>query len=204
MAGVTSANHLRGDVLSAYLDGELLVGELDVVVTHLSSCEPCIAEFHALKETRVVLRTMPVLEVPQRILELVHYGPELSAYLDGELTADEAGEVTSHLAVCSYCRDELVSLDGARAAIRALPRLEPPVLLSVEQHRRRRLPRWRIVGIAAGIAAAAVITVGVSTSGSDPVAEIDLGSFADRHIARASVEPGFAVIPALASADGAP
>ncbi len=52
---------------------------------------------------------------------------------------------------------------------------------------------------AAGIAAAAVLVVGVRTTSDQPVTAVDLDSFADRHVARASVEPGFQVIPALNS-----
>lgn len=196
MAGMKAPDHLPGELLSAYLDGELLRGELEVVALHLSGCEPCILEFRSLKQSRSWLRTLPALEVPQHVIEAVHYGPELSAYLDGELESATAFEVTSHLETCADCRDELQVLDGARTAVRALPGLEPPALLGLKRAARLRTPRWRIAGVAAGVAAAAVIAVGVSTGGSAPAAEIDLDSFVDRHVARASVEPGFAVIPA--------
>lgn len=204
MAGMTPVDHLSGELLTAYLDGELVSGELELVVDHLSGCESCIAEFHELKETRAWLRTLPVLEVPLRIVESVHYGPELSAYLDGELGSLEAFGVTRHLETCSHCRDELHELDSARAAIRSLPGLEPPAVLGIERVQKARVPRWRIAGVAASVAAAAIIVVGVATAGSDPVTNVDLDSFSDRHVARASVEPGFAVIPAIGPTRGAP
>jgi hypothetical protein len=61
-----------------------------------------------------------------------------------------------------------------------------------------------VVTAAAGIAAAAVIVLGVVASEPDEPATIDLDSFADRHVARASVEPGFAVIPAVGPTRGTP
>jgi anti-sigma factor RsiW len=199
MARLSPDRHLPGELLSAYLDGELRVGELDQVVGHLSGCEACIAEFHDLKEARTWLRTLPELAVPERVMRSVHYGPELSAFLDGELGTTEQQVVTDHLANCAYCRSELQELDSARVAIRSLPRLEPPVILDLKRDRVRSPRRWRTVTVAAGAAAAMVIALGVAASGPEQVAEIDFDSFADRHVARASVEPGFAVIPAVGS-----
>jgi anti-sigma factor RsiW len=201
---MTPPSHLSGEVLSAYLDGELRSGELELLVNHLPGCERCIGEFRHLREARAWLRTLPELEVPDRVVRSIHYGPELSAYLDGELGSVEQPEVTAHLATCGLCRDELQQLDAARAAIRSLPRLEPPpapaAKVSEIGHRRR----WRVVTAAAGIAAAAVIVLGVVASEPDEPATIDLDSFADRHVARASVEPGFAVIPAVGPTRGTP
>jgi anti-sigma factor RsiW len=195
-----------GELLSAYLDGELRTGELERVDTHLGECENCVLEFRHLKEARAALHMLPVLEPPEWVLdEAFHPGPELSAYLDGELTTAEFPVVTTHLRECAQCRHELHQLDAARIAIRGLPRVEPPALLDVhreakrsERHRVRRL-----VTAAAGIAAALVVTLGItsSTPQQDPV---DLGSFEDRHIARASVESGFAILPALAPGNVSP
>lgn len=205
MADLTNP-HLDGELLSAYLDGELHAGELDVVVAHLSTCEPCIAEFHSLKETRAWLRTLPELAVPDRVVSSVHYGPELSAYLDGELLGRERDEVIRHLAVCEHCREELHELDAARVAVRSLPRLDPPVVLGAERETRRPVRRWGIAASIAGVAAAALVAVavGVGTADSGTTSQVDLDSFADRHVARASVEPGFSVIPAVGPAGGTP
>jgi hypothetical protein len=95
-------------------------------------------------------------------------------------------------------------LDAARAAIRSLPGLEAPTLLDVEARREGRVRHWRVATIMAGVAAALVIALGVVASGPEQVADIDLDSFADRHVARASVEPGFAVIPAVGPTGGTP
>ncbi|HEU5441062.1 MAG TPA: zf-HC2 domain-containing protein [Ktedonobacterales bacterium] len=49
----------------------------------------------------------------------------LSAYLDGELTPDEAAALERHLADCHACQTELASLREVRALLGALP---PPAL----------------------------------------------------------------------------
>ena len=189
------------ELLTAYLDGELLPGELDIVVSKLQDCRECIGQFHELKETRAALRALPLLKVPETLIPDGHFEVQLSAYLDGELPTTEYDLVFGHLQDCSRCRVDLHELDAARTAVRSLPRLEPPELLAVERARRLRgLPTGRRVAMAAaGIAAAALLVVGVRTTSDEPVTAVDLDSFADRHVARASVEPGFQVIPALNS-----
>ncbi len=199
MADLTPAPCDIGELMSAYLDGELQPGELDHVVEHLGECTDCILEFRQLKEARATVRTLPRLEVPERLLPSFHFGPELSAYLDGELPTEEQTLVFGHLQACDECRDELHELDAARTAIRSLPGLEPPVLLDV--HREPHRARWqgrrgRVVAVAAGAVAAAVIAVGVAGN-SAPEPTIDLDSFTNQHVARASVEAGFTVIPAV-------
>ena len=51
---------------------------------------------------------------------------DLSAYLDGELSAPDAIRIEAHLAGCGDCRSELEDLRQARAAVRGLPLLVPP------------------------------------------------------------------------------
>ena len=188
-----------GELLSAYLDGELHPGELERVDGHLAQCEDCILEFRQLKEARAALHMLPELQLPEWLIDqAIHLGPELSAYLDGELNTAEFPIVTAHLRDCSICRQELHQLDAARTAVRALPRVEPPVFLDVRRETTRERHRARrVVTVAASIAAAAVITVGLTSSTPQPE-PVDLGSFEDRHIARASVESGFSILPALA------
>ena len=199
MADLTSAPCDIGELMSAYLDGELQPGELEHVVEHLGDCTDCILKFRRLKEARAAVRTLPRLQVPERLLPSFHYGPELSAYLDGELPTEEQALVFGHLQTCDECRDELHELDAARTAIRSLPGLEPPVLLDVhrDQHKARyHGRRGRVLALAAGAAVVAVIAVGV-VGNSTPETTIDLDSFTNQHVARASVEAGFTVIPAV-------
>ena len=190
------------ELLSAYLDGELDVAELDAVVAHLTSCEGCIAAFHRLKQARTALRLLPVVEPPPEVMPALHPSDALSAFLDGELTVVDTDAVAAHVAGCGECRIELQDLDAARTAVRALPRLELPAALAPpigpgRAHRMRRL------ALAAAGAAAAVATVAVLVGGPD-AAQVDRDSLATRHSARTSVESGFSVIPALLSPDGAP
>ncbi len=193
------------DLLSAYLDGELRPGELDEVVAHLTDCLDCVAEFHRIKEMRAALRTLPELEMPERLLPSTHPGPELSALLDGELATVEQELVLLHLGECDDCRAEFHELDAARTAVRSLPGLEPPEFLMTRRDaaRARHRARWRVVTAAAGAAAAVAIAVGM-LGGPAPTSSIDVGQFSDQHNARASLEPGFGVSPVYLSQGEAP
>lgn len=196
MADLRRCEGTIGELLSAYLDGELRPGEIDVVVSHLEGCEDCVAEFRSLKEARTALRLVPMLQVPDRALQIAHYAEELSAYLDGELATAELEIVTTHLETCSDCRSELHELDSARTAVRSLPTLELPILLDVERSVRRPGSRSRRI-VAAVAGAAAVLAIAVGLSGSPAPGEgVDFDAIAERHNARASVEDGFSVVPA--------
>lgn len=188
MADVTS----RLELLSAYLDGELATGELAEVEAILADLEG-IAEFRAVREARRALRLLPQLEVPEHLLPDGHFGDRLSAYLDGELTTAEMSTVATHLVTCGTCRDELHDLDRARTAVRSLPGLEPPTPLGVHREAgpsRRRLPA------AAGIGAAALVALllGLGLRATPPPA-LTLEDLTIRHVARASLDPGFTVLP---------
>lgn len=50
----------------------------------------------------------------------------LSAYLDGELTAEEQAEVEAYLDRSAAAREELAGLDRARSLVRDLPAVDPP------------------------------------------------------------------------------
>lgn len=192
-----------GELLSAYLDGELREGELEIVVTHLSDCLECIAEFHGLKEARAAVRMLPMLQVPDRVMPAAHYGPELSAFLDGELTNDEQEMIVKHLQTCTDCLLELQDLDAARTAIRALPGLEPPEpLLPRLPTRSQHAALKRILIAAAGFVTALVIALNMASAGRQPTS-VDLDQFADRHAVRLTVEDGVTGVPVL-SPRGAP
>lgn len=207
MAGLSPPPDHLGELLTAYLDGELRSNELDTVVEHLSRCQDCIAEFHRLKEIRAALHTLPYLKAPEHLVPSEHYGASLSAYLDGELSADDYRRVFHHVQDCPECRFELYELDAARTAIRSLPGLEPPDFLDLRRDDgspSRLLRPGKLVAAVVGAAAVVVLAVGISTSSDDPASSVDLDSFADRHIARASVEPGFQMIPAVSPRSPAP
>lgn len=184
--------------MSAYLDGELREGELDQVVAHLSDCLSCIAEFHDLKEARTAVRMLPILQVPDRVMPAAHYGPELSAFLDGELTVDEQTMIVQHLESCTECLLELQDLDAARTAVRALPGVEPPApLLPRLPVRSQRTSMRRIAVAAAGFIGAAFIAFNMMTSAPEET-PVDLDQFADRHTVRQSVEGNFTGVPVIA------
>jgi anti-sigma factor RsiW len=51
---------------------------------------------------------------------------QLSAYLDGELIAEEGAAIERHLPSCADCRAALVELRGVHSLLRALPAPVPP------------------------------------------------------------------------------
>lgn len=53
-----------GELLSAYLDGELTRSEVERLVEHLSGCGRCSSELQELGRVRSAVRSLPRLEVP--------------------------------------------------------------------------------------------------------------------------------------------
>jgi len=194
------------ELVSSYLDGQLQPGELDIVVDHLGECRDCIAEFHQLKEIRAALRTLPNLEIPERLLPDTHPGEQLSAYLDGQLDTGEHDFVLSHIDFCTDCRLELHELDAARTAIRSLPGLEPPEFLTVHRQRieRERWTRRRVATAGIGVAAAAAIVFATFGPSAQPSGNLDIDPFFDQHQTRVAVESGINFVPALAPSGGTP
>lgn len=187
-----------GELLSAYLDGELREGELELVVAHLGDCLECVGEFHDLKEARAAVRMLPILQVPDRVMPAAHYGPELSAFLDGELMVDEQAMLVRHLDTCTDCLLELQELDAARTAVRALPGVEPTLnMVPRLPVRSQRTSLRRLLVAAAGFIVAAVVAFNMMASGPPPT-PVDLDQFADRHTVRVSVEDGFTGVPVIA------
>ncbi|MEA3510534.1 MAG: zf-HC2 domain-containing protein [Actinomycetota bacterium] len=183
----------HGELFSAYLDGELTSDEVATVSRLLDSDEEAVEEFLAVRDVRTALRLLPEFEVPAALLPDGHLGDRLSAYLDGELVTLEHRRVTKHLVECADCRAELQELDRARIAVRSLPGVETTMTDEIPAvsapHRRR-----RIIAGGIGAAAAAALLVGFAVGGGEePVFVLD--DLATHHVARASAEPGFAVLP---------
>ncbi|HSJ28244.1 MAG TPA: zf-HC2 domain-containing protein [Acidimicrobiia bacterium] len=87
--------------------------------------------------------------------------PELlSALLDGEVSAEEAAWVATHLEECGECRAELDDLADARSAVRSLPMLDLPVLVGDSHDVVTPIRRRRLVTTITSVAAAAVVAVG--------------------------------------------
>jgi len=128
-----------------------------------------------------------------------HPGDLLSAYLDGELTADEHVAVAAHLDACEACRSEFAATASARASLRSLPQIEPPpALFLVDRDSPAEVrflrPVWRWA--AAGIAALALAVGLVLGPGTRPP-PMDLDTLAERHTARVVVQPGFTTVRAV-------
>lgn len=191
MAGLSPTPDQMSVLLSSYLDGELRDGELDEVVMVLETDLDAIAEFRRLQSVRRSVRILPLLDPPPDLLPGAHLSEELSAYLDGELATMELPKVVGHLRVCTECRAELADLDRSRTAVRALPGIESPLFLEVEQERRqdRRRRIWPAAAVVGGIAAIAVVFAITVGEGSKP-ASIDIADLESRHVAVASVSSG--------------
>ncbi len=92
--------------------------------------------------------------------------PELSAYIDGELSATVQTEVEAHMKACDECRRELESLQAMDLDFREhLPRVDPDASLFVRFQSRldlaapRRLSWWKLGWIAAATAAATLMVL---------------------------------------------
>lgn len=95
----------------------------------------------------------------------VHLESELlSAYIDGEVTPDEAARVEQHLPTCRHCADELESLRWTVNLLREVPPIPVPRSFAVrladlepEPVQRRPLPRWLLNGLQWATAATALL-----------------------------------------------
>ena len=105
-----------------------------------------------------------------------HVADDLSAVLDGELSAQRAAEVGTHLDTCSGCRSELEAIASVRRGLRTSPAVVVPDLvapimrrLPIEDEKRRARKEWRIrVRIALTAAAVAgVLLIGAWLPGRD-------------------------------------
>ncbi|MFQ5340088.1 MAG: anti-sigma factor family protein [Anaerolineae bacterium] len=96
----------------------------------------------------------------------VHLDTELlSAYIDGEVTPDEATRVEQHLPTCRHCADELESLRWTVNLLREVPPIPVPRSFAVRladlepepARRRRPLPNWLLNGLQWATAATAAL-----------------------------------------------
>ncbi len=137
-------------------------------------------------------------------------GPELVAFLDGELDDAERRPIASHVSTCLGCRREMERLGTVRGWVADLPRIEPSAGLADEfwrrvEHERAATeshpgasPLWWWVTPALAAAAALVLAFQFFTSGPTPVAK---APSAERAVAGA--RPG-APAPAVAARRAAP
>lgn len=114
-----------GELISAYLDGELSRSEIDQLFGHVSSCGRCAAELQAVQTVRSAVRSLPLLELPPGLI------PEADAQVvplhrnRGFLVGAAAAIVAIVIAVAalvtptaaSVSLEELNSRYGARASL---------------------------------------------------------------------------------------
>lgn len=119
-----------GDLLSAWLDGELAPPEAAAVAAHVDACAACTGERDAVAAARSALRGLPLLAAPPGVLRAipaVHVGDLISARLDGEVDTDLVPGIDAHLAACPACAAECDEVGWARESVRGLPLLDPPL-----------------------------------------------------------------------------
>ena len=116
-----------GDLISAWLDGELAPSEAATIAAHLEACPACAAERDEVDSARVAVRGLPLLMPPLGVLRplpAMHVGDLISARLDGEVEADLLPGLDAHVAACPACTAEHEEVAWARAALRGLPSVD--------------------------------------------------------------------------------
>lgn len=171
-----------GDLLSAWLDGELTPAEAAAVAVHLEGCPACAAERDEVATARSAVRSLPTITAPPGVLRplpALHVGDLISARLDGEVEAHLLPGIEAHVSACPACTAEHEEVAWARAALRGLPPVDPPADVlrlapawapprPAHAPTRRMRPRQLIAASAAVAAAGAGVLglVGRSTPGT--------------------------------------
>ncbi len=114
-----------GELIGAYLDGELSRPEIDQLLAHLASCGRCASELQEIQAVRSAVRSLPLLELPAGLI------PEADAELiplrrnRGFWVGAAAAAVALVIAIAaivtpstpSIALEELNSRYGARASL---------------------------------------------------------------------------------------
>ncbi|HEX6147806.1 MAG TPA: zf-HC2 domain-containing protein [Acidimicrobiia bacterium] len=117
-------NH-PGELISAYLDGELSRPEIVQLLAHLDGCGRCAAELQEMQTVRSAVRSLPLLELPAALI------PEADADVvplhrnKGFLVGAAAAVVALVIAIAALVTpaagtvslEELNSRYGARASL---------------------------------------------------------------------------------------
>jgi len=113
------------EMISAYLDGELIGDETSKLLSHLATCGRCSAELEELQSVRTAVRSLPVLALPAGLV------PEADAVVvpihrnRGVWVGAAAAAVALIIAIASIVTpppasisvDDLTSRFGARASL---------------------------------------------------------------------------------------
>lgn len=124
---------------------------------------------------------------------MTHPSELMSAYLDGELTVAERGELAHHVSTCGRCAAELHDLQRVRAAVRALPVLEMPADIYASLGEDAEVvPLHRNRGLWVGAAAAMVaLVIAVAALVTPPATSVTIDELSSRFGARVSLDPAF-------------
>jgi len=98
---------------------------------------------------------------------------ELRAYIDRELPEEDIHRVAAHLEECSQCGDLWAELAGRADRVSALMQVLAAPELVVGAPRKRlppAVPAWRWAGVAAALAAAAMIGIALLPKHAPPIA----------------------------------
>jgi anti-sigma factor RsiW len=117
-------NH-AGDLVSAYLDGELTRPEIEQLQAHLSSCGRCAAEIQEMQLVRSAVRSLPMLELPPGLVPEADVEVVPLRHNKGFWVGAAAAAVALVIAIAalvtpsspSIAIDELNSRYGARASL---------------------------------------------------------------------------------------
>jgi anti-sigma factor RsiW len=66
-----------GELLSAFLDGELVERERSEVTEHLATCPSCEDELNGLHFARAAVRSLPLVELPAGLVPAVEHPAEV-------------------------------------------------------------------------------------------------------------------------------
>lgn len=123
---------------------------------------------------------------------MTHPSELISAYLDGELTSRERGELAQHISTCGRCAADLEGLQRVRAAVRALPVLELPEDIFRSSYQGDVVPLHRNRGMWVGAAAAVVaLVIAIAALVTPPASSITIDELSSRFGARVSLDPAF-------------
>lgn len=117
-----------------------------------------------------------------------HPSELISAFLDGELSANESAQLHRHLSSCGRCASELQDFQKVRAAIRSLPVLDlPPDLVFEGEPNVTPIRRHRV--LVASAAAVVAIVIAVATLFSPPPQSLSIDDVTSRWSALITVDP---------------
>jgi anti-sigma factor RsiW len=117
-------NH-AGELISAYLDGELARHEIDQLQAHLATCGKCAAELEEMQSVRSAVRSLPLLELPSGLIPEADAGVVPLRRNKGFWVGAAAAAVALVIAIAavltpstpSVALEELNSRYGARASL---------------------------------------------------------------------------------------